>query len=377
MYLIERLIWAHRTQPRGRRDRLDEDLAKEFGPSHIIYDPEAKAWGIHESVGARPYDAGSLYAVNDIFLDVRSAFQEEKRGLITFGFLGLFGVWLYFIVWKLCLHPGFYILFLGRTPWARPIQVGDYIFVWALFVCSCLVFWAFFKYAWPWVRVEVFTQRHLIARFNRQTRQVYLNRPSYAGGNVVLAWESAVAAIDPDEPDHLGIGGFLAVVFSKKNGPSDFEDFVFLGRPMRGNREIEGLWEYIRRYMEDGPDAVPKPKRLLPLWPSPVEAVRATFRFISPMWRSSSKLVALLTGLVLSPLLVLHALCHWISLLLCWRPYWPKEIREAGLPGKPVPRLTEIDDFGPELAKRIRYNDRKDEGSTKPKRRRKKKAVTA
>src|SRR5690606_30027373 len=178
-------------------------------------------------------------------------------------------------------------------------------------------------------------------------------------------------------PDHLGVGGFLVLVFSNKRSPSDFEDVAFLGRPMSGNREIEGFWEYIRRYMEDGPEAVPKPKRLLPLWPSPVEAVRATLRFMSPMWRASGKPVALLTGLVLSPLLALHAFCHWISLLLCWKPRWPKEIREAGLPGRPIPKLTEIDDFGPELAERIRYNDRKDEERAKPKRRRPRKAALA
>lgn len=377
MYLFEKLMWSHRTQSPESRDARDDGGPSKVGVGRVSFDAGKKDWGVDDRLGVEASDAESVYTSNEVYLEVRAGFQEERRGLITFALIGIFGVWFYFLFWSLSLYPGLHIFFLGKTPWGRPIQVGDYFVVALFFVLGCVVIWLFFKYAWTWVRVELFTQRHLVARFNRKTQQVYLNRPSDAGGNVVLAWESAVAAIDPDEPDHLGMGGFLVLVFSNKRSPSDFEDVAFLGRPMSGNREIEGFWEYIRRYMEDGPEAVPKPKRLLPLWPSPVEAVRATLRFMSPMWRASGKPVALLTGLVLSPLLALHAFCHWISLLLCWKPRWPKEIREAGLPGKPIPKLTEIDDFGPELAERIRYNDRKDEERAKPKRRRTKKAALA
>lgn len=373
MYLFERLIWSHRTQSQDKRDCSDEELRKEFGPSKVRIDPNAKGWGIHDRIEVEPTDAGSLYAFNDTYLDVRAAFQEEKRGLITFGFFGLFGVWFYFLFWSLSLYPGFYILVLGRTPWGRPIQTGDYFFIGIFFILGCGVLYLIFKYAWPWIRTELFTQRHLVARFNHRARQVYLNRPGYAGGVVALAWDAASPAIQPGDPDHMGSAGFLAVAFPQERSGVDFSDFMFLGRPMRGNREIEGLWEYIRRYMEEGPQAVPKPKRLLPLFPWPLEPVRATLRFMSPMWRRSGKAVALVTGLLLSPLLVLHAFCHWISLLLCWRPRWPKEIREAGRPGKPVPKLTTLEDFGPELAERIRYNDQKDNEAVKPKRRRRKK----
>lgn len=377
MYLFERLIWSHRTQSQENRDRSDDELRKEFGPNKVRIDPDAKNWGIHHRVEVEPTDAESLYACNDTYLDVRAAFQEEKRGLITFGFFSLVGVFGYYLFWSLTLNPGFHILFLGTTPWDRPIQTGDYFAVGIFFVLGCGVLYLLVKYAWPWIRTELFTQRHLVARFNRKTRHVYVNRPGYAGGKVTLAWEAASPAIQPDDPDHMGMAGFLAVAFPEERSGVDFSDFIFLGRPMRGNREIEGLWEYIRRYMEEGPQAVPRPKRLLPLWPSPVEPVRATFRFMSPMWRRSGKVVALMTGLVLSPLLIFHAFCHWVSLLLCWRPYWPRQMREAGRPGKPVPKLTELADFGPELAERIRYNDKKDEEKTVYTRRRRKKSAEA
>lgn len=269
MYLFERLIWSHRVESREKRDRWDEVQRREFGSSNVTVDPNAKVWSIHDLVDVDITDADSLYSFGEHCLDVRAAFQEEKRGLITFGFLGLaVGVNAYmfyvlvFSVWKIALYG-----YPDGTVAGADLYVAGLIST-TLWLLLNYVIW---KYAWRWIRVELFTQRHLIARFNRKTRQVYLNRPIYAGGNVVLDWDSAVAAIDPNEPDHLGMGGFLVLVFSNKRSPSDFEDVAFLGRPMSGNREIEGFWEYIRRYMEDGPEAVPKPKRLLPLWPSPVD----------------------------------------------------------------------------------------------------------
>lgn len=374
MYLFERLVWLHRTESRENRDRWEEVQRKEFGPSRVKISRGAREWGVDDLVDITPTDAESLFEFNDTYLDVRASFQQEKRGLITFLFFTMaIGVNGYMLVSGVL--PAVFYLIQGSNSGGDRLTTEAYVAYPLIALTWCAVNFLFWRHAWPWIRVELFTQRHLIARFNRKTRQVYVNRPSYAGGVVVLSWESAVAAIEPDDPDHLGMGGFLALVFSSKRGRSDFEEVAFLGRPMRGNREIEGLWEFIRRYMAEGPQAVPRPKRLLPLWPSPVEAVRAALRFMAPMWRSSSKPVALFTGVVLSPLLILHTLCHWISLLLCWKPRWPKEIREAGLPGKPVPKLTEIDDFGPELAERIRYNDRKDEERDSPRRRGKSNAV--
>lgn len=48
-----------------------------------------KVWEYYEPVSDLPTDAESLYDFNDDYVDVRAAFQEEKRGLITFGFLSM------------------------------------------------------------------------------------------------------------------------------------------------------------------------------------------------------------------------------------------------------------------------------------------------
>ncbi|MFD3213678.1 hypothetical protein RAC78_22690, partial [Pseudomonas sp. LR_7] len=62
-------------------------------------------------------------------------------------------------------------------------------------------------------------------------------------------------------------------------------------------------------------------------------------------------------GLVLiSPAFLIAGTGHWLSLLLCWKPRWPKIIREAGLPGKPTPAITTVDDYPPHIQERLREN---------------------
>lgn len=158
----------------------------------------------------------------------------------------------------------------------------------------------------------------------------------------------------------MGVGGFLLLAFPSEHTGAGYDEVLMLGRPMHGNDELVGFWEFIRRYMEEGPQAVPKPKRLLPLSPTPIEPIRATLRFMSGFWRNGGKIAAVVTGTLLSPLILLHALCHWISLLLCWAPRWPKEIQEAGQPGKPIPKLTTAEDFGPVIGAHLRANTLKE-----------------
>lgn len=218
-----------------------------------------------------------------------------------------------------------------------------------LFVFSVQTRLAFF-------RTEVFTQRHIIVRFNRKTRQVYLNRPKFAGGLVVLPWEHTLAGIDPSAPDESAIGSPLILAWSSRMTEMGYDETVMLGEPMDGNHQVLGLWEYIRRYMEEGPQAIPPPKRLRPLFPWPWESVRAVLNFMAPVWRRGGQVYALAVGLLLSPLMLLHALCHWLSLLLCWPTRWPREIARAGQPGQPTPKLTVAEDFGEPIASYLRAN---------------------
>lgn len=149
-------------------------------------------------------------------------------------------------------------------------------------------------------------------------------------------------------------GGTLLLAWPSHYSGAGFDDLCIVGGAVENRQQAEALWEYIRRYMEQGPSAAPRPARLRPLFPWPWDSVRSTLSFLVPSWRTGDKGLVLTFALILSPLLLLHSLCHWLSLLLCWPTWWPKIIRRAGLPGAPVPKLTTADDYGPEMAAKLR-----------------------
>ncbi|WP_139208613.1 hypothetical protein [Achromobacter sp. NFACC18-2] len=60
--------------------------------------------------------------------------------------------------------------------------------------------------------------------------------------------------------------------------------------------------------------------------------------------------------LLISPAFFILGLSHWASLLLCWRPRWPRIIREAGQAGKPVPAFSTVEDYPPDVRAQLLAN---------------------
>nr|WP_232097617.1 hypothetical protein [Pseudomonas sp. URMO17WK12:I11] len=117
---------------------------------------------------------------------------------------------------------------------------------------------------------------------------------------------------------------------------------------------MQSEWEFIRRFMDEGPEDLPRPP-MTSHFPWPWQAFTPQFEGLTHYFRKSSRIIKL--GLVLiSPAFLIIGTGHWLSLMLCWKPRWPKIIREAGLPGKPVPPLTTVNDYPPAIQERLREN---------------------
>ena len=65
-------------------------------------------------------------------------------------------------------------------------------------------------------------------------------------------------------------------------GTSQGVDGAFLGGPCDDYAQLVGFWEYIRRFMEEGPQAAPRPRRLRTRWPNPVSSLLTVFRLNLP-----------------------------------------------------------------------------------------------
>ena len=341
MYLLEMLTWKSKFSDSpngsGRKESVTAD-------DHLRTD---------SSVGAIADPGAALFSYSERYIDVQGAWQEDRRGIITFAFIGIMYLLQYMALFGNVV-PGIKDLISGLDPLGRPLTAEGYIFI-PLFILMWVVAnVVFFRFAWRWLRLEIFVQRRIVVRFNRITKQVHLNRPTYAGGVVTFPWEATIADMAGGEGSSKNEGGTLLLAWPSHYSGAGFDDLCIVGGAVENRQQAEALWEYIRRYMEQGPSAAPSPARLRPLFPWPWDSVRSTLSFLVPSWRTGDKGLVLTFALILSPLLLLHSLCHWLSLLLCWPTWWPKTIRSAGLPDAPVPRLTVAEDFGVEVAGKLR-----------------------
>ncbi len=136
--------------------------------------------------------------------------------------------------------------------------------------------------------MECLVQRHIVVRFNRKTRKIYINRPNFAGGNRVYDWDDVVASVDPDDRvvTRQRKREILMLFFFKQRTGAEYHDVVFLGAPLRSDHELYALWEYIRRYMEEGPESLPKP-RCIPNFPWPWRSLLAPWSFLENKWAAA------------------------------------------------------------------------------------------
>ncbi len=329
MYLIEWLTWLGNIKSDAWIN-AHTDTPYEAPP--IYEDPtRSEQQRVHAQRFAKAKIRSPVYACDDTILEMRCGAMEEKRGFITlisafFSLPTIAGIDL------MCLS-------FSLSTW-ETWDFDDTILLIILLIGSLGAPYIYFKYLFRFTRLESFTSRHLLIRFNRITRQVYLHRPPSCGGIAVLPW---------DDIHHDAVPGVnLVVGWYPPYSPLPFPNMVFVGKKSVSEFDMKAEWEYIRRYMDEGGlDAVSLP-RLSSHLPLPWPAFAAQFEALGPYLRHSGPLTWL-GMLLISPALLVIGLGHWVSLMLCWRPRWPKIIREAGLPGKPTPPLTTIDDYPPDV----------------------------
>ncbi|MFG0754213.1 DUF6708 domain-containing protein [Pseudomonas sp. TYF_14] len=347
MYLIEWGFWKMATESEAARKSYEAELT----PSEKrkdLYEGDLSEEIHFQSVSKQPYARGPIFAFSETVLEMRCGGSEEKRGLITLATLGAVAP---AIAVGLMISTGFLWMDITDPEGRSVITILSTIIM--LSVSSALVY-LYSKYGIHLTRLEMLTSRHLLIRFNRVTQQVHLHRPKYCGGIVTFPWKTTGStAIDPED-DSLSVGTRLGLVWHPSRTGLPHMEMALLGKQGQGGSELRDEWEFIRRYMEEGPHAVPRP-RLSTQLPSPIQAFSAQFEGLERFFRKSSWLfkVALL---FVWPAFVIIGTAHWLSLLLCWRPRWPKVIREAGLPGKPVPPVTTLSDYPPAIQARLLAN---------------------
>ncbi|AVG15884.1 MULTISPECIES: DUF6708 domain-containing protein [Chromobacteriaceae] len=339
MYFLEWSLAMGRRKhkPGSWFDEIQKDIVadnkedeKKMLARGVRYDPDALEIDVKESRSKLLDDNGSIYRKTKTYLDV-CTYNDDKRGLLTF----LFGVICYGLY--VCTYIlGFQIfqLITGKDVLGfdfypdADFWVGFIGFV----VITPAVWYCFFRYLLKIWRLEALTMRRLVVRFNRDTRKVYLLRPGYLGGVKAYDWDMIDIGLPKDMPNHQGIGGMLVLAARAESTDNPHSplgvDGAFLGLPSRDYQHLLSFWEYIRRFMEDGADAVPAPKRLRSKWPNPLSSMWTVSRLSLPGGFDLGRSFLWLR-LALTPVFVIWGLGHYASLLLSYEGRFPKAIRQA------------------------------------------------
>lgn len=290
--------------------------------------------GISECVSDKPHENSSLYKYNKTYIDTRTP-NDEKRGVITFFATCIYGMIIYAIIINTTMSIDYAVA--GHSYHNEiPLTDTDYFFAVLFPVLWIAVLAVFLKYTFRFFRLESFTARRIIVRFNRITRKVYLLRPKHLGGIRIMDWDKTEILIDKNMSELEGTGGFVILVWDRGDGvdlegtPTDNIEVTFVGKPTRNASELLAFWEYIRRYMEEGPAAAPAPEKLICKFPWPWLSLKAAWGLDTSFIRTRELRVFVLLNLLLWPVILIHATGHWLSLLLCYEPRFPKVIEKAG-----------------------------------------------
>ncbi|WP_063630084.1 DUF6708 domain-containing protein [Pseudomonas mosselii] len=352
MYFFEWLSWLAAIDPKEEREAFEKQN-KTIKKKDIYEDEEEESIAAaKKSVCAPPKSRGPVYVYNEHVLEMRCGMWEDKRGLITILSLTVIAV----IIFEFYFTTDSIKKLISLAYNYQGEPYGELLVTTIFFLClDPWLLWLYLKYGFRFTRFEMFTSRHLLIRFNRITQQVYLHRPAYCGGIVTLPW-NGVSSSGADKKSAIasGVGLPLALTWSSAFTGTLRTELIWVGKSANNFTELQAEWEFIRRFMDEGPEGLPRP-HITSHFPWPWQAFTPQFEGLTHYFRSSPRVIK--CGLVLlSPAFLIIGTGHWVSLLLCWKPRWPKIIREAGLPGKPVPAVTTIDDYPPHIQERLREN---------------------
>ena len=299
-----------------------------------------KLYGPKEPVDVPYLNARQLFDFNEHFIEWGSPMRDRAMAVM-----------LSMLVAALATLPALGLVAIVSLG-ARTGSVGFFAYS-AMAVGVAFAWFAVGVYWYNYLRATVLTALCARYRFNRTTRKVYVLRPRKFGGNVMLDWDQVKAHPYWRAPGALKLepgfqhdpqlrearanasGGFMMTrglllywpPFDEDDPKRKGEELLWVGQWQSGISD----WEYIRRFMEEGMDAVPKPKAshyrrkgrssmMQHYWEDEMDPeIRQAELMGEPDPRRAK--LSLIGRLLPLPFLFLDRLGQW----LCYWPTFPKE----------------------------------------------------
>lgn len=261
----------------------------------------------------------SLIRFNSTFIEIIDRRFRQRGMLATLAALGVAAFFLYGGVE------------VASVSFARDAS-GDRD--WSFLVFGVIAFGGAFCFVWRFfLGKELFTHTHYPIRFNRKTRMVHAYRDKRDGGVISVPWDEAFF--------HIGqaVGEDTEFLKDIRCHVIDANDKILdtfaVGHYFDEEHKIRSVFEFIRRYMEEGPEnvfedpsakaakaglEVPPPLRRVDLSVTP--SLRNCFNWVVAAMPDSW----FNARYILMPLYAPLFLTRWLVFKTCKTPKWPAEI---------------------------------------------------
>ena len=274
--------------------------------------------------------SGTVFNATDTCLEVCDGLYREKGwGLLVFSTAGL-----------MALAATVMSLWMAIEIPPAIREKGQTEFAFWSFGSLAIVALCLFALTVRLLLVDCFNYTRKPIRFNRTDRRIYAFRHNGPGGVISVPWDSAFFYVE--RKPKAGLGGTAprvvrCLVLNDKGlvvGTFSIGKRVVLAfdeNSPAGQQVMEELYqdfEYIRRFMEEGPSSVPPVTELLTTEVSFRNSLRMQFEDVPDILNSGHPLLWLLLAITALPSLI-QATVYYVAQLTCREPVWPEDVERA------------------------------------------------
>ena len=286
---------------------------------------KARQLRVGAAASTKAQDDFSVFEMNDVYLETTNA-AYAQRGALTYGCIFIFAIGVLFVsgmIWAMLNPP-------------PNISGAELVLAMAFVVCFMLFglgiifvsLWGFHQENFTWTRIPV--------RFNRKTRMVHAFRGAGSKGVISVPWDKAFFFIERRQKDPISRGTPYGLRCHVLDDEGCVVQSFSVGRRVytiddetteNGRTIVHGLndqFEFIRRYMEGGPSAVPAPE-LVPTAISLRNSGDLYFRSDRKLLAEGNAVATLLVWL-LKPFIALTVVLHYIGMRTSREPVWPVDV---------------------------------------------------
>jgi hypothetical protein len=276
-------------------------------------DLDGRLWQSKPS-GTEPWHQLSVIKMNSTYLECYDKFFGQKGRITFYSILNL----LIMIGFLIAIDIEFFVKILPSYLESQPDEDG-FLFVLAahvIFIPLIIVFWRL-------GRNETFRYTHYPMRFNRKTRMVHFFRldgtieSDLGGMTLSVPWDKLFFTV------LLGGRGYwdIRAHYLADDRKTVLETFALAYYGYKDNPFLLSQWEFVRRYMEEGPQKLADQVEHV----ADIDGHRESFQEGYHRLNAEDGLPTLITTLF-TPVTFLEAIGRWIAMRTCKIPVWPEEI---------------------------------------------------